>query len=300
MIEANEAFLHMVEHSRADLLSGRVGWRELTPAEWAESDERAIVELRATGTFQPHEKEFFRKDGSRVPVLIGGASFEGKGTEGVAFVLDLSERKRAEEALRRSEAYLTEAQRLSRTGSWALNPATGEITYWSEECFRMLGFDPQGGAPRFETFMQRLHPDDRARNEEARETAWREKTDYEVDFRVVHPGGEIRDIEAVGHPVLNASGDLVEFLGTVIDVTERKRAENALHKARVGDFAHVTRITTMGELTASIAHEVNQPLAAVVTNANAALRWLAANPPNFDEARGRSIASSAMEIGPAT
>jgi len=117
-----------------------------------------------------------------------------------------------------------------------------------------------------------------------RERAWREKADYEVAFRIVHPDGEIRHIHAVGHPVLSPSGLLIEFVGTVIDVTERKRAENALNKAQV-ELAHITRITTMGELTASIAHEVNQPLGAVVTNGNACLRWLAADPPNFDEAR---------------
>jgi PAS domain S-box-containing protein len=284
LIEANEALLHMVEYSREDLVSGRVRWTELTPREWRHADERAIAEIKATGTFQPYEKEYLRKDGGRVPVLIGGASFEGKGTEGVAFVLDLSERKQAEQALRRSEAYLAEAQRLSRTGSWASNFATGQISYWSEECYRILGFDPQGGAPRVETFFQRMHPDDQARNREVRERAVREKTDYEVDFRIVHSDGETRDVHAIGHPVLSASGDLVEFVGTVIDVTERKRAENALNKAQA-DLAHISRITTMGELTASIAHEVNQPLAAVVTNGNACLRWLAADPPNFDEAR---------------
>jgi len=179
---------------------------------------------------------------------------------------------------------LTEAQRLSRTGSWAMNPATGELSYWSEECYRVLGFDRQDGLPRYEIFIQRIHPDDQLRNREVRERAWREKTDYEVDYRIVHPGGEIRDIQSVGHPILSASGDLVEFVGTVIDVTERKQAESALHKAQV-ELAHITRITTMGELTASIAHEVNQPLAAVVTNGNAGLRWLAAEPPNLDEAR---------------
>jgi len=284
LIEANEAFLHLVEYSRENLLSGRVRWTELTPPEWRDADERAIAELKASGTFQPYEKEYFRKDGSRVPVLIGGASFEGKGTEGVAFVLDLSERKQAEEALRRSEAYLAEAQRLSGTGSWARTPATGEIRYLSEECYRVLGFDPQGGMQTSETFFQRIHPNDRARTIESVERATREKAEFEIDYRIVHPGGEIRDIHSVGHPVFSPSGDLVEFVGTVIDVTERKRAENALNKAQV-ELAHVTRITTMGELTASIAHEVNQPLAAVVTNGNACLRWLAADPPNFDEAR---------------
>jgi PAS domain S-box-containing protein len=153
IIEANEAFLQTVGYSHEDLLSGRVRWTDLTPSEWRDRDERALAELNATGTLQPYEKEYFRKDGSRVPVMIGCADFEGSKNEGVAFVLDLSEKKRAEEALQKAQA----------------------------------------------------------------------------------------------------------------------------------ELAHVTRVTTLGELTASIAHEINQPLAAVVNNASACLRWLAAQ--NLEEAR---------------
>src|SRR6201993_4681429 len=130
---ANEAFLRMVRYDREDLASGRIRWTELTPAEWRDHDERAITELKTTGIFQPFEKEYFRKDGSRVPVLLGGALFEGNGSDGVAFVLDLTEQKRAEEALRRSESYLAQAQRLAHIGSWVWElPARNEL-YLSEE-----------------------------------------------------------------------------------------------------------------------------------------------------------------------
>src|SRR5262249_18638475 len=104
IVEANEAFLHMLQYGRDDVVSGRLRWTDLTPAEWREQDERAVAELRSTGTFGPVEKEYFRKDGSRMPVLIGGALFEENGSEGVAFVLDLTERKRAEEAVRELES----------------------------------------------------------------------------------------------------------------------------------------------------------------------------------------------------
>jgi PAS domain S-box-containing protein len=124
ILEANNAFLLMVGYDRGDLVSGQVRWTDLTPAEWRERDERALPILNSTGTLQPYEKEYFRKDGSRVPVLIGAATFEGGRSQGVAFVLDLTKRKRAEraerrgaEALRRSEAYLAEAERLSHTGT---------------------------------------------------------------------------------------------------------------------------------------------------------------------------------------
>src|SRR5438128_4133378 len=159
IIEANEAFLRMVQYSREDLVSGRVSWKEITPDKWRAADEQALTELAATGFCEPFEKEYFRKDGSRVPVLVGAALFEGGRDEGVAFVLDLTERKRAEEELRRSEAYLAEAQKLSHTGSWAWSPDT-DVRYWSEECYRVLGFDPREGLPRFGEIFQRIHPDD--------------------------------------------------------------------------------------------------------------------------------------------
>jgi len=138
------------------------------------------------------------------------------------------QRKLAETARRESEAYLAEAQRLSHTGSWAWAPATGEIRYWSEETYRMLGFDPDAGLPRFETFFQRLCLDDQVRVKELFENAVREKADFETEYRVVHPSGAIRNIHAVGHPVCDEDGQFVEFVGTVIDVSESKRGEQAL------------------------------------------------------------------------
>src|SRR5246127_966823 len=182
--------------------------------------------------------------------------------------------------LRRSEAYLAEAQRLSHTGSWAFIPATGKHGYWSEEIFRLTGFDPAGGPPRFEEFEQRIHPDDRARTKEHFRMAIREKADFDRGYRIVHLSGEIRDIHVIGHPVLSPSGDVVEFVGTMMDVTERRRAEEERQA-----LAHANRITTMGQLTASIAHEVNQPIAAARNNAASALRFLSRDPPDLEEVR---------------
>jgi PAS domain S-box-containing protein len=162
IIEANEAFLQMVQHGRDDLVSGRVRWTELTPEEWHDRDERAVAELAATGTIQPYEKEYLRKDGSRVPVLIGAAAFGEGRDQGVAFVVDLTERKRAE--------------------------------------------------------------------------------------------GEVRE-------------------------SERRYREVQM------ELAHANRVATTGQLSASIAHEVNQPLAAIVTNAGASLRWLDNDPPDIAEVR---------------
>jgi PAS domain S-box-containing protein len=198
---------------------------------------------------------------------------------------EIEDRRRAEDALRRSEHYLAEAQRLSHTGSWAINPATGQVIYWPEEMFRIYGLDPQrSGAPDRTELSRLLHPDDRDRVLERIETAIREKVGYGVEHRIVLPDGTVKHHHAIGHPVLDHTGAVVEYVGTAMYVTERKRAEEALHQAQA-ELAHVTRVTTMSALTSTIAHEVNQPLAAIVTNANAALRWLARQPPNLDEVR---------------
>src|SRR6202044_3237494 len=143
-----------------------------------------------------------------------------------------AERKRAEESLRQSETYLAEAQRLSRTGSWALVPATGKIRYWSQECNRVLGVDPHNGQPRFETFFERIHPEDQAKVSEISDLLGAERTEFELKYRIVHPGGQIKDIHLVGHPVLSPSGGLVEFVGTVMDITEHKRAEEERERLR--------------------------------------------------------------------
>jgi PAS domain S-box-containing protein len=195
----------------------------------------------------------------------------------------LTERRRAEEELRRSEAYLAEGQRISHTGSWGWNVATGEL-FWSREHFRICGFDPETAKPSYPMFLERIHPKDRLFVEQTLDRAVRERSDLEMDYRIVLTDGSTKYLQSLGHPVIRESGDLVEFVGTVMDVTERKRAEEALREAQA-ELTHVTRVTTLGEMTASIAHEINQPLAAVVNNASACLRWLAGQVPNLEEAR---------------
>ena len=150
--------------------------------------------------------------------------------EFIGAVSDITAAKRTLETLRESEAYLAEAQRLSHTGSWAYDPATTKTTYMSEECFRVLGLDPKGEMLPLETALQRIHLDDRKTIAEKFERATQARAEFEVDYRYCPPGGEFRDIHQVGHPVLSPSGDLVEFVGTVMDVTERKQAEDKIRE----------------------------------------------------------------------
>jgi len=325
------------------------------------------------------------------------------------------QQKLAQERLQRSEAYLAQAQKLTRTGSWAWDPRTDKVLYCSEEMYRIFGLDPRKSLPTRENFRQRIHPEDRDWVKRRLEKSLRERADAFAEYRVLLPDGTVRHINASGHPVLNEDGELIEFVGTAVDVTERKRAElerrrlaslveqaadlmaiadlsggTAIYLNKAGlemvgfdsweearsrrgihwifpadrqfmtevlwptvlekgswsgemcfrhfktgdpipvlysvfriddpetgqpvnvgyvcrditerkraeaearevdrryremqiELAHANRVATMGQLTASITHEVNQPIAATVTNAAAALRWLHAGSSHLEK-----------------
>jgi PAS domain S-box-containing protein len=205
----------------------------------------------------------------------------------IGISMDVTEHKRIEQTLRQSEAYLAEAQRLTHTGSWALHAGSFAVVHWSEETFRIFGFDPQKGIPPREQFWERVHPDDRARGQALLAKAVREAQDFTDNFRIVLPDQAVRHIHVSGHPVLNANGDVIEVFGTHVDVTEKKWAERErerLHQLEA-DLAHMNRISMLGELVASLSHELKQPITAAITNAKTCMRWLARDEPDLQQAR---------------
>jgi len=216
------------------------------------------------------------------PVVEQGA-FKGY----IGTTIDVTEQELLTQALRREQAYLTDAQSMAHIGSWVFNLITHKLLHSSDENARLYGFDPSQGPISAERFFDTQHAEDAPHVNAALERAVREGTDFYLDeYRIHHTDGSIRFLRAIGHR--NASGEPGEYVGVTMDITERKRAEEERERLRQleAELAHINRVNMMGELAAALAHEIKQPIAASITSANALLRWLAHDPPDLERARG--------------
>ncbi|HTO63017.1 MAG TPA: AAA family ATPase [Bradyrhizobium sp.] len=283
ILEANDAFLRIVGYDREDLVSGRLRWTDLTPSEWLDRQERYwIPELKKMGSVQPFEKEYIRKDGSRAPVLIGMAAFDEHGDQGVSFVVDLTERKRSEEALRESEERFRTLVQFSFDVYWE---SDAQHRFTRQEFAERLSDAPAAGSEIGKTRWEVPYVEPDAE-------AWRkhrETLDAHLPFRDFElarptPNGGKRYVSVSGIPIFDKSGRFIGYRGVGRHITERKQAAEALREVQM-ELVHANRVATMGELTASIAHEVSQPIAGASMNADAALRFLDRDPPDVVRAR---------------
>src|SRR5713101_7184381 len=248
---------------------------ESTQTEWAESEADFRIVVSDGKIKHLHSIAHPVMDASRQIIEVIGT------------VMDVTERKRVEDSLRRSESHLAEAQKLTHTASWAWRVPDRNAVEVSEEFYRIFGFDPADGSPTWEEFLERVHPEDRLKWTGITERAIVEKADYDHEFRILLPNGKVKWIHTVGHPVLSDTGDLEQFVGSSTDITALKSAEQERERLRQleADLAHINRVSTLGEMAASLAHEIKQPIAAAITSANSCLEWLAYEPPNLDRAR---------------
>jgi signal transduction histidine kinase len=198
--------------------------------------------------------------------------------EWVGAIRDVTERRHAEEERRRHEAIISEAERLSLTGSSCWRPPSDQLI-WSKEMFRIFDFDPNI-TPTVDMVRARIHPDDLPHFNHTVECAVRDGQDFAVEPRLLMADGTIKYLQVLTHAFRGEQGNVIEFIGAVKDVTERKQSENALNEMR-SELAHAARVATVGALTASIAHEINQPLSGIVTNASTSLLMLADEPPDI-------------------
>src|SRR6266851_2579270 len=264
-------------------------WQRIHPDDVETVNEKIEHALHEKRSFQ-NEFRLKLPDGTLKHVeadILPVFSATGEFVEIIATAVDVTERKRTEDTLRRGQAWLAQAQRLSHTGTWVLDGTTRRFLHWSDESYRIWGFDPLQGLPSRDDMWGRIHPDDRERLWEEVQEALREQRDFFEEFRILLPDGAVKYLEANTHHEFSPLGALLEVVCTNVDVTERKRAQD--ERERLGqleaDLAHINRLSMMGELAASLSHEILHPIATARNNARAGMRFLEMNPPNLDETR---------------
>jgi PAS domain S-box-containing protein len=234
------------------------------------------------------KKRIVRPDGEQRYIrCVGIPVIENEILKGfIGTEIDITEQELLTQELERRQAYLAEAQKLTHTGSWAWRVSDRSAVHLSGELYRIYGVNPAEGT-HWEKRVERVHPDDRDKWRDTIERAIQERSDYDFEFRIIWPNGMVKWIHSVGHPVFSAAGDLEQFVGSSTDITELKSTEQERERLRQleADLAHTNRVSTLGEMAASLAHEIKQPIAAAITSANSCIEWLAHEPPNLDRAR---------------
>jgi PAS domain S-box-containing protein len=279
VVEANDAFLRILGYDREDLAWGRVRWTDLSPPEWRERDRLTQAQLDSTGSVQPFEKEYLRKDGSRVPVLVGAALFTEGGDEGVAFVLDLTERKRAEVTLRASEAKFRAAID-GIAGLVAIMAPSGELESVNSPLTEYFGRTVEE-LKNWGT-SDAVHPEDLPRVLEAYGASLAAGTPFHHELRLRRFDGEYRWFENRGAPIRDESGRITRWYCLLTDIEDRTQALARVQQMQ-SDFAHMNRVSMMGELAASLSHEIAQPIASARNNARAAQNFLERQPQDLGE-----------------
>ena len=268
IVDANDEFLRLVGYDREDIVSGHMRWAELTPPEWLVAHEERLAERKATGILRPYEKEYFRKDGSRVSVLTGGAIFENDGNQGFSFVVDLTKRKCAEEALQESERKFRDYAETASDWFWEIGPDY-KFTLLTENAFGSDSADRIGTACWEHALDLETEPE---KWRLVRATLDSRKPFRDFVYCSARSNGSPMYVKASGKPVFDANGEFRGYRGTGTDVTAIMRAQEEHERLRQleSDLAHMNRLSVMGELTASLAHEITQPIASARNNARAA------------------------------
>ena len=233
------------------------------------------------------KKRILRPDGElRYVRCVGIPVVEGEVLKGfLGTAIDITEQELLTHELRREQAYLAEGQSLTHAGSWACNLVTRQIFHSSDENARLYGFDPSQGPIPFDRYYNTILAEDESAIRAKLESAISEGADYDVEFRIRRTDGTIRFLRGIGHH--DPSQEIGEYVGITMDITEQKHAGQEREKLRQleADLAHTNRVSMLGEIAASLAHEIKQPIAAAITSANSCTEWLAHEPPNLDRAR---------------
>lgn len=247
LVDANDAFLDIIGYTRQDLLTSDLHLQAITPLEYRHLDKQGFKDLRKTGTCSPFEKEYVRKNGTRVPVLIGGAFLESGGKMGVSYVIDITERKQMEKALHASEERFALAVQGANDGIWDWDIQQDSL-YWSPRMKELLGYADDELDVDFDTFEATLHPDDREHTKAVMEARLKDGKLYDVDHRIRTKSGEYHWFHVRGQVVFDEAGDPVRMIGSTADITDRKQAEERLHRTLEGVIEALGQTTETRDL----------------------------------------------------